>query len=478
MSHAEKMYAAFDTLPAKQHQQPDMSDEEEIIDECATDIVNHQEHHNAFSKVVKMDKLGREVRYLAYITADGVQPLDFQALNTAETNPQMQTMSEALKAQTESLDGDFHATRSIFTVEHLTPALLNEVGKPIASNKTYLCVIPPLPTTNATKDKARAYMGLAMHRKTHAFVAYRLDGDKFVQHSRIKKLKEMFTMYFENEALRALVHASKNARIAKFTLPLNDIKGINVTMNIPYMPTSLYAAMLAEEKKAAEEPVADLVVVKKQKIDEAPPAAPAPLASKVKMLLADVMDDNEKEEGEVSDEDAPDVPPKAPPKKKTKKPAATPLSSDAEDDDDDGGESKIVASMKVASKLSPTQAKEAAFPVGQPPAPPAIASAPVPHRRIAVLVPVPRRAQETDAISAEVLLAHAAYKTTEESYKRLRPVFADKLTIGAALRDEQTCDAIWQWMRVTEQLFPHLIGLAAPPALPDGAVCVSFTDVL
>jgi len=497
------MYPAFDTAPATNNQPP-----------MAATTTSAAENQAFISNYVTITEVlsGRNMAFLNFRNyTDPMKPnapLDFTQYIVSTTTP-------PLAEQEANPESPFSTTKSVFTIAHLTPALLNLIGKPLAGAPAFVCIIPPEPTPGASV-KARAnypgrrFIGLAIERETSAFIAYRsADAEqKQIDQLTRPKVKEVFAMFNDDEVLRALVVESNNKRIASFTF---GMCGCVITFTIPYVPTSMVSMLRTEHAKALREAKAA------SKPSKAPPKSA--VAAALDGLRDDgddgendvdeEDDDDEVEDGEIKAEEAAKVvadvpkalvpsspkpavvvPPKpvavvVPPKpaalkdivanddeeedrRPTKVPktlaavaaaAAQPPKSVAEPDD------RVVVAASSTASLSPLQVKEL---VMKPAIVPIVASkkrdapdAPVaPHklRRIALAVPIDGRLMKPgDAITPTNVVAHFRAKFNGTMPPSMLP---NKQTADGIARDEQSRARLITWANLTAEFFPSIFGLA------------------
>lgn len=413
------VYSSFDSAPPKTDLH--MTDAGETV----TLSVNAQTHKFFSSFVTITDEdTGGALQFLNYPSSDD-GTFDF-----TEGEPPDAEFKVPSFAEQEAADGsDFSSTVSVLSIAHLTPALLNCIGKPLPGDATYLCVLPPLPSPSSG-ETGRAHVGLAVHRTTKAFVAYRVNADATTSDVLQRKaLKQHFSMYFENLVLRELVLAASNKRRVEVMIPL-ETAGLKMSMNIPYMPTSLYQTLKAEHKKANAKPEPEQATVA---------AASADGAAATAIVVVDHDDD--------------------------------------EDQDD-----VATQYLKQATTLNPLQQQEhinsSKFVELEPPtAKRARTDEDAASRRVSVLLPATGRLLANgDDISLSTLAAHFAVLFATPEHQRLRPLFADMHTMGAALRDPRTSTAIMHWALVTEALMPELFNLAPTVDVPDGTPIVKYAD--
>lgn len=441
-SDPRKIYPGFDIYPA-------------------TTMSTSAEHSKYFSKYVDMYLVGPKgpITFLDYHGA----PIDFTEIDVDDK-------VVSLQAQEESADGDFNASNSAWGIAHLTPELVNNIGKPLPSEEDYFCVLPPEQAPGATAGararlKDRKYLGLAVNKKTGAFVAYRSSTDGKVVDI-VKLPRQLFSLFFDDKALRELVVSSENKRTAKFLLPYTE-GGILVTMRIPYIPTSLERTIkrtteqessgvtdMLEKLEQGGDEDEEIVPPKKQKLELAPTPAKAEEAPKALPKV----------------EEAPKVvePPKADEAPKPKEPELA----------------RAVNSIKKLTTVSPVQAKEAeqSFAAGGKKRASAETDtlSGIQIRRTSLAIPIEaRKFVSGDPLTYTVLLAHLRHLLKEHPRLLIdQPAFAGKTTVDAMWADPADKAMFWAWARMTLKFTPWLLGVGPEIELPETMPTLSWDDML
>lgn len=360
--------------------------------------------------------------------------LDFTQMTVRDTMPTFVEQATDLP--------EFAADTSVFTIEHLTLELLNNMGKPLPTpGKTGLelyVLIPPKPsvggntTTRREKNVGREFIGLAVDRGTGAYYAYRTNesGSAVDLLTRGAAVREPFTVFFDNATAKKAALEANNERTLEFMVPF----GAKVTMKAVFMPSSLFTTLQNESAPKKRKSTA---------------SASPPKKSAVKAALDDV----------IAEPSARDVASQREPEVK--------MESDEEQasiDDDEALESdEMVQAMKKTTEISAVQLKEVrsseftpAPPAASVPADPATA-----HLRV-VALPTPVAIQEaraSDRVTLTTLLAHAKFLAQRAEFKKMRPLFIGKKTFQAVLNDVDAVGALYHFARINQAVVPELLGL-------------------
>ena len=372
----------------------------------------------------------------------------------------------------------FNENVSCFTITHLTPDLLNEIGKPM-TNKTgspfygWINIHPSLPPKGINSGarmslEGREYNGVAVNVKTGELDVYRYNLNKMRNSEPMRpsptQMRQHFAKFFDNKNLRDLVIVNKNRRTASYKLPLATY-GINVVVTLPYVPVSIYSLLKKEAHQDAKKQRAKKALELKSKKESAAPkstneSAATPQIKKTLHTDATGADKKNKKPASSSSSQESD---------KFKKIKKTELPVEEASLEEVSPDEMVAALKNTKAQLSQAAKKQIE-----------IAQSPVNTKSLSrkrkepsssdlevVTLTVPKkltRLSKADEVTATNILGHFRAKS-DEKWKVSNP-FAGKKTLGAMLADEQSKYALYAVYGFFEHFAPHVIGLAHTPSLP------------
>jgi hypothetical protein len=360
-------------------------------------------------------------------------PLDFT--NVEECVATLPTLAEQEAAD----DSAFAASRCAFGFAHMTPELLNAIGKPLAGNPKYLCVWPPAPSGAKARQRAlavgRQYVGMAVDRTKKTFVTYRASDALATECDLLVrgKLRDHFALYFNDPVLKQLIIASNNRFTGAFTMPIGK-HGVRIELTVPYLPHSLFEELKGTAKKRKK----------------------ATTSTASSSATGDGDDDDDDDDAAEDDEAAVD--------------------DDAELDDTSA---LLVAGAKRVTTLSagqvrlanlittPTAAAATAVIAKPPPpalaavvvAPPSVATPPAKRRRVLTLPSVGRRIDPNEPLTFENFIAHYMYKKTQPGFPTPEPPAPPGASLSTLI--DANLGAISHFLSMIEYLEPAVFDAEA-----------------
>jgi len=350
-------------------------------------------------------------------------------------------------------NSSFFPAASGFSITHLTDAHLDRVGKYIAPDtdaKFGNCLILHEPDATTGKDAkqvmnvvGRQYNGVAVDVKKKSLVVFRYDAEKRPFFMDGRAGRKHFAFATKDKAIMALIVEMNNRRTMQFT----NAQGAIFTLNMPYVPDGMMTGLKKslKELEAKGKPVADTKHEQQSGLK--------------KKLTADAVDVKA---------------PKSPLPKKTVKAVLQKKTPSAPLPVDDGQ-----ANTALDKALAATPAVDVAKKAPAVKRKADVSDIVDADERAAFFCTVGKRQKMAFDTPLELgaILQHFNYKVNAEGFK-FPQALKGKKTWGDVMQDESALSTVVIMCDALFTMAPHLLGVAAPPILPEKMHRIDYSSLM